>query len=390
MIRRARLRSPGGPPLGANARLIGAPHSRERLATPALVLDLGAFEYNLKFMAEYCRTHAKALRPHAKTHKSARIAAMQARYGAIGISTATVREAVVMVEAGVKGVLITSPVVGEAKLDALARLLDADKNLTIVVDNPSNAQALEVKLKKARKSARVLIDIDVGMHRTGVPTVKRALELARRLAASDRLELMGVQCYSGMIQHVSNYQERATAYRGELALLEAMLDGLAKLGLQAQIVSGGGTGTFDIDRKIGPYTESQAGSYVFMDTQYNDVQLRATAAMPFRTALFVQSMVLSNNHPAAATIDAGFKSFAMDGPIPSVYSGAPRGAQFQFYGDEFGMLRWPSKAKRMELGAKVEFVTPHCDPTVNLHNYYHCVRGDRLVDIWPVDARGPL
>jgi D-serine deaminase-like pyridoxal phosphate-dependent protein len=281
-------------------------------------------------------------------------------------------------------------VVGEAKLDALARLLDADRDLMIVVDNPSNAQALEVKLKSARESARVLIDIDVGMHRTGVPTVRHALELARRLAASNRLEFMGVQCYSGRIQHVSKYQERATAYRAELALLEAILDGLAKVGLQARIVSGGGTGTFDIDTKIGLYTESQAGSYVFMDTQYNDVQLRATAATPFRTALFVQSMVLSNNHPAAATIDAGFKSFAMDGPIPSVYSGAPRGAQFQFYGDEFGMLRWPSKAKRMELGAKVEFVTPHCDPTVNLHNYYHCVRGDRLVDIWPVDARGPL
>ena len=101
-------------------------------------------------------------------------------------------------------------------------------------------------------------------------------------------------------------------------------------------------------------------------------------------------MVLSNNHPATATIDAGFKSFAMDGPLPVAHSGAPRGSQYTFYGDEFGMLNWPSKAKRMQLGAKVEFIAPHCDPTVNLHNYYHCVRGERLVDIWPIDARGHL
>ncbi len=102
-------------------------------------------------------------------------------------------------------------------------------------------------------------------------------------------------------------------------------------------------------------------------------------------------MVLSNNHPGSATVDAGFKSFAMDGPAPLVHSGAPAGgAKYQFYGDEFGRLTWPAKAKRLPLARKIEFVTPHCDPTVNLHNVYHCVRGDRLVDIWPVDARGAV
>ena len=245
-------------------------------------------------------------------------------------------------------------------------------------------------LRRARTVAKVLIDVDVGMKRTGVSDVGQALTLARRLTSSDRLDLVGVQCYSGMVQHIGSYGERARVYRAQLALLERILDRLVKESARTGLVTGGGTGTFDIDRKAGLFTESQAGSYVFMDVQYNDVKLVEGPAMPFKTALFVQSMVQSTNHPRAATLDAGFKSFAMDGPVPLPQFGAPRGAKFQFYGDEFGMLTWPSKATRLQLGRKVELVTPHCDPTVNLHNFYHCVRGQRLVDIWPVDARGPL
>lgn len=389
----ARRLHPSNPPasrLGANACLIGKPHSREWLATPALVLDLDAFEHNLRAMADYCRRHGTTLRPHAKTHKSAHIAALQAKHGAVGICAATLREATVLVNAGIRGVLITSPSVARAKLDALVHLLEIDKDVMIVVDNPLNAEALEATLSRAGRTAKVLIDVDVGMRRTGVPSVGKALALGRRLASSNRLELMGVQCYSGMVQHIGRYRERARVYRAQLTLLERILDGFAREGTRMRIVSGGGTGTFDIDRSAGLFTESQAGSYVFMDVQYNEVQLRERPAEAFRTALFVQSMVLSTNHPGAATLDAGYKSLAMDGPLPLLRSGAPQGAKYQFYGDEFGMLTWPSRATRLPLGRKVEFITPHCDPTVNLHNFYHCVRGQRLAEIWPVDARGPL
>jgi 3-hydroxy-D-aspartate aldolase len=386
---RRRLKQPG---LSAstNAHLIGKPYSRERLATPALVLDLDAFEFNLSVMAEYCRRHITRLRPHAKSHKSIRIAQLQAEHGAVGICVATMREAATMVTAGVRGVLITSPMVGPAKLDAVADLLRLDGSVMLVVDSLAGAKALEAKLKQARLTAGILIDIDVGMTRTGVPNVRDAVALARRIDASDRMELLGVQCYSGMVQHIDAYADRARSYRAELVLLEAILEGFNRRGLPTKIVSGGGTGTFDIDRKQGLFTECQAGSYIFMDVQYNEVGIFDRARRPFRTSLFVQGMVLSNNHPGSATLDAGFKSFAMDGPVPLVHSGAPEGAKFQFYGDEFGKLTWPGKAKRLALGRKVEFVTPHCDPTVNLHNVYHCVRGDRLVDIWPVDARGPV
>ena len=376
--------------LGANVHLIGKARSRERLATPALVLDLDALERNLKTMADYCRTHRRTLRPHAKTHKSARIAALQAKHGAAGICVATMREAQVMVAAGVRGVLITSPMVGEAKLAAAVALLERDPKVMFVIDSLAGAKALENGLKKARLTANVLIDIDVGMKRTGVSDVRSALSLGRHLDASDRLQLLGVQCYSGMVQHIDKYVDRAIIYREELVLLETLLNQFKSRGLPTKIVSGGGTGTFDIDREQGLFTECQAGSYVFMDVQYNDVEILRRRPLPFDTALFVQGMVLSNNHPASATVDAGFKSFAMDGPVPLIHSGAPDGAKFLFYGDEFGRLSWRGKSKRLPLGRKVEFVTPHCDPTVNLHNVYHCVRGDRLVDIWPVDARGTV
>jgi 3-hydroxy-D-aspartate aldolase len=387
--RRRRLKQPGLS-LGANAHLIGKPNSRERLATPALVLDLDAFEYNLDVMAEYCRRHKTRLRPHAKSHKSVRIAQLQAERGAVGICAATMREAAAMVAAGVRGVLITSPMVGSAKLDAVAALLRLDGSVMLVLDSLAGAKALETALKQARLTAKILIDIDVGMTRTGVPNVHDALALARHVDASDRLELLGVQCYSGMVQHIGAYAKRARSYRGELVLLEAILDEFHRRGLPTKIVSGGGTGTFDIDRKLGLCTECQAGSYIFMDVQYNEVEIFDRARGPFKTSLFVQGMVLSNNHRRSATLDAGFKSFAMDGPLPLVHSGAPEGAKFQFYGDEFGKLTWPGRPGRFGLARKVEFVTPHCDPTVNLHNVYHCVRGGRLVDIWPVDARGSL
>jgi 3-hydroxy-D-aspartate aldolase len=374
----------------ANSHLIGKADSRDRLATPALILDLDAFEDNLKVMAAYCRVHHMTLRPHAKSHKSVSIAKLQVKHGAAGVCVATMREATVMISAGVRGVLITSPIVGEAKLDALTALLRRDKNVMIVVDSVVAVKALDAKLKKSRLAAQVLIDIDVGMMRTGVASVRDAVALARRVEASDHMALLGLQCYSGEVQHIGKYGARVHRYRPQLVLLETVIDAFKQRGLPTTIVSGGGTGTFDIDRKRGIYTECQAGSYVFMDVEYNAVKILQNAATPFRTSLFVQSMVLSNNYPQSATVDAGFKSFAMDGPLPLVHFGAPKGAKFAFFGDEFGKLKWTGKCRRIHLGKKVELVTPHCDPTVNLHNFYHCVRGDRLVDIWPVDARGTL
>jgi 3-hydroxy-D-aspartate aldolase len=376
--------------LGPNARLIGEPRSRQALATPAVILDLDDFEHNLKAMARLCKQAGLSLRPHAKTHKSVEIAKRQIAAGAIGVSVATLREAAVMVEAGVPGVLLTTPVVGAVKIDVLCSLVGKSKGFMIVVDNPANVTALEAALKRCGKKLTVLLDIDIGMKRTGVPDVAGALSLIRRLQSSRVLTLAGIQAYSGMVQHIARAADRARVYAKQLLHLVAVLAAAKKAGYTPGIVSGGGTGTFDFDRRAGLFTECQCGSYAVMDIEYEDVQLFADGPHPFKTALFVQCMVVSNNHRDLPTIDGGFKCFSMDGPIPRPARGAPPGAVYQFYGDEFGKIKLARKTDALKLGAKVELVTPHCDPTINLHDFYHCVRGNVLVDIWPIDARGSL
>jgi 3-hydroxy-D-aspartate aldolase len=378
------------PKLGPNAGLIGKPRSRQALATPAVLLDLDGFEHNLITMARLCREAGLNLRPHAKTHKSVQVAKFQIAAGAVGVSVATLREAAVMVEAGVPGVLLTTPVVGAVKIELLCGLVGKSRGFMVAVDNPANAAALEAALKRHGKKLAVLVDVDIGMHRTGVPDAAGVLKLVRRVQASPVLEFAGIQSYSGRVQHITRAADRARVYGRQLRQLERVLETLAGAGYTPGIVSGGGTGTFDIDRRAGLFTECQCGSYAFMDIEYEDVQLFARGANPFKTALFVQCMVVSNNVRGEPTIDGGFKCFSMDGPIPRPAAGAPRGAVYRFYGDEFGKIMLARKNGSLELGAKIELVTPHCDPTINLHDFYHCVRGNRLVDIWPVDARGSL
>jgi 3-hydroxy-D-aspartate aldolase len=375
--------------LGPNAAFIGEVNARSRLWTPALILDLDAFEHNLDCMAKLARKGRKNLRPHAKTHKCIRIAREQLKRGAVGISVATVYEASVMVRAGIHNVLITSPVVGATKLEAISKLAEQSRQLMVVIDSKDGMTELESVFKRRPRSIGVLVDVDAGMRRTGTPSVRDALELAARVSMSNVLEFRGLQCYSGEVQHVCTAARRASVYREELSKLEVIVERLAKRGLTANVVSGGGTGTASIDLNCAIFTELQAGSYIFMDNQYNKVELFHRRTNPFKTSLFVQSMVLSNNHPGAASVDGGFKSFSADGPAPKIVRGAPRGSTYQFNGDEFGLLRF-TRGKKIALGTKIEFVTPHCDPTVNLHDYYHCVRGQSLVDIWPVDARGTM
>jgi D-serine deaminase-like pyridoxal phosphate-dependent protein len=369
--------------LGPNQGLIGKPKSRQALATPALVLDLGAFEHNVKTMARLCKQAGVGLRPHAKTHKSVEIARRQIAAGAVGISCATVREAAVLVEAGLPGVLLTTPIVGNIKLDIVFGLAKRSKDFMVVVDNLAGVAALE----RGGRKLNVLVDIDIGMTRTGVPDIAGAVALIRKVQASKLLKLAGVQAYSGMVQHIALPAEREKAYGGQLKHLQAVLQAASEeLGYVPELVTGGGTGSFEIDRRAGLFTECQCGSYVFMDVEYENVQLLSTGPNPFRTALFVQCTVVSNNHPTSPTTDGGFKSFSMDGPVARLARGTSKDAVYQYFGDEFGKI----PGEKLQLGAKVELVTPHCDPTVNMHDFYHCVRGNVLEDIWHVDARGSL
>lgn len=368
--------------LGTNRRLIGRPGSRSELDTPALLLDLDAVERNIERMVDHVRRHGLSLRPHAKTHKSVEIARRQIAAGAAGICCATLGEAEAMVAGGIPGVLITSPVVRAHKIERLVALNEKADGLMVVADHPDNVDALAGAAASSGRPLTVVVDIDVGSKRTGVPSAQQATALARQIRAASSLRFGGVQGYAGFLQHVHDDEERRAKVAAVAEWLGQVRAALNAEGLPPPIISGGGTGSHAIEPEFGAFTELQCGSYVVMDVDYDAVGV-GTA---FEDALFVQTSVVSAAHEGFVTTDAGLKAFATDGPKPVIARGAPPGATYTFAGDEHGRVHYQGDGPK--LGDLIECVTPHCDPTVNLYDVYHVVRGDTLVDIWPVDARG--
>ncbi|HTZ79017.1 MAG TPA: DSD1 family PLP-dependent enzyme [Stellaceae bacterium] len=375
--------------LGPNAHLIGVAGSRASLDTPALILDLDIMERNIASMAAHARGVGVNLRPHAKTHKSVKIAELQVQAGALGVCCATLGEAEVMVRAGIPGVHITSPQVTLSKIERLFALNAHDHHgFSVVVDNPTNLTALAAAAQADGKPLDVLVDFYAGHGRTGAQTEEAVLELAWGIGASRVLRFRGLQAYAGNLQHLAKREERRARTLDVLKRLAAIVERLKKEGIPVPIVTGAGTGTFDLDPEAHVFTELQVGSYIFMDVDYNNALREGRNTLPFETSLFVQTAVVSTNAPGYVTCDAGLKAFATDGPKPEIARGAPEGATYTFFGDEHGKLILPEGAPRPEIGHRLECVTPHDDPTVNLYDVYHVVRGDTLVDIWPVDARG--
>jgi 3-hydroxy-D-aspartate aldolase len=373
--------------LAAARALVGKPGSRAAIPTPALVLDLDAFERNVALMADHCRVNGLGLRPHAKTHKSVAIARAQIAAGALGQCCAKLGEAEAMAAGGIESILITSPVVTAGGIARLMALNTKLPDLMVVVDNPENARALAAAAAEARRSLKVLVDLDVGLHRTGIRPGEDATELAELLDAAEFLELRGLQAYAGHLMHIHDFAERREKSLAAMKVLGEQRDALKAKGLCCDIISGGGTGSYNIDPEANVLTELQGGSYIFMDKQYGDLALGNGASFPFATSLFVQMSVVSNNTRNLATTDAGFKAFATDAEPPVLLSGAPEGASYFFFGDEQGGILLPDGA-HLPLDSVLTAMTPHCDPTVNLYDAYHVVRGDTLVDIWPIEARG--
>ncbi|MDA0229968.1 MAG: DSD1 family PLP-dependent enzyme [Proteobacteria bacterium] len=374
--------------LGPNTSLIGQSGSRARLMTPALVLDLDALERNIARMKGFAEAHNISLRPHCKTHKSIAIARLQLDAGALGICAATLGEAEVIGGAGIPGVLVTSPVIADVKIDALMALNGRADGLMQSVDNIQNLRALDAAAGQAGAALNVVIDVDVGLHRTGASSVADAVALVEAAAAAENLNYSGVQAYAGHIMHIEDDKERRETNIADTKPLRDVCAALAEKNLTPPIVTGAGTGTYDIDATLGVMSEMQVGSYAVMDVEYRDVHPVGGGDWLFEPALFVRATVVSANHDGHATIDAGLKCFATDGPFPDFASGAPVGSSYSFFGDEHGRIAFAQANERLALGDAVECIVPHCDPTINLHDVYHCVRGDTLVDIWPVDARG--
>jgi 3-hydroxy-D-aspartate aldolase len=378
---------PGGP----NARLIGKPGGLLELTTPALVLDLETLERNIGAYQQKINFHGLKARPHAKSHKCAEIARRQIAAGAVGVCAASLHEAEALARHGINDILITSPMVGAGKLDRVLQLLGSGVSVAVVVDDQERAASIAAAAHRSGHVLDVLIDVDLGMGRTGVGNIESALQLVSAVCDAEGVSYRGVQAYSGSVQHIEDFAARDGVYTGQLRFVSDLIAALDKRGLKPATVTGGGTGTLALDCREGILTEHQAGSYIFMDVEYNAVALDAShGGTSFDTSLFLHSTVISKNVPGTATIDAGLKSFATDGPLPRVRDGAPEGTTYSFFGDEHGRLTFPTVADCLPLGSIVSFVTPHCDPTVNLHDYLHVVQGDTIVDIWQIAGRGVL
>jgi 3-hydroxy-D-aspartate aldolase len=370
--------------LTLHQHLIGRQGSRRDLNTPALIVEVEALDRNIAAMAAFARRAGLNLRPHAKTHKSVQIARRQIVAGAVGVCCAKLGEAEALAEGGIENILITSPVVGAAGVARLAALAARSPGLMAVVDHPDAVDALAA----SGAALALIVDIDPGIHRTGVADGAAALALARRIADAPNLTFAGIQFYCGMQQHIEAFDARREAIAERTAYLEGIIRTLTEAGLAPTIITGGGTGTHVIDADLAVFTELQVGSYVFMDRQYADCDLAGGGPAPFETALMVEARVISANHPFMATVDAGFKAFATEAGSPPVLAGAAAGSIYHFMGDEHGCVVPPTGEAPPRPGEAVTFAAPHCDPTVNLYEAYHVVRGDTLIDIWPIEARG--
>ncbi len=363
--------------------MIGEPGSRFRVPTPALILDETALDANICRMAERTRDRV-ALRPHAKTHKCAWIARKQIAAGAVGVCCAKIGEAEALSASGVRGILLTSPVADAVMPQRLCDLAAVDPGFACVVDHRDPVTALGEEARRRGIRVSVLIDVDVGLGRTGVSGPGQAVALAEHIRRHPALTLAGVQGYGGHWQHIAGRQKRCEAVRVGMEVLSRVVVALRSAGHRIGIVTGGGTGTVAADLELDVLNELQPGSYVFMDAQYSDA-LGDDDDGAFETSLWVSSQVVSVNADPIVTVDAGLKAFATDGPMPRPAGVRFGGSSYIFFGDEHGALTRPDGAP-VSLGERVEFTTPHCDPTVDRYEAYHVVRDDRLVAIVGIEA----
>lgn len=361
--------------------------------TPALLIDLDAFERNLAKMADFVAKAGVRLRPHAKTHKSPVIGLKQMQLGAVGLCCQKVSEAEAMVEGGIPDVYVSNEVIGTRKLDRLAALAHQAR-VMVAVDNEAAVEALGTAARKAGVTLRVLAEIDVGANRCGVPPGAPAVDLAKRVAREQGLAFAGLQSYQGRAQHLRTIEERKAAIGKAIEWTADTVAALRKAGLDCEVVGGAGTGTFEMEGASGVYNELQAGSYVFMDADYaRNQKADGSRFDTFEHALFVYATVMSAPVPERAVVDAGLKAFTFESGMPEVVGWA--GALYERPSDEHGGLNLVACNERPRLGDKILLVPPHCDPTVNLHDWYIGIRGmatpdARVETIWPVAARGAV
>jgi D-serine deaminase-like pyridoxal phosphate-dependent protein len=345
------------------------PRRLGELSTPALCVDVDALARNVETMAAFFRARPCALRPHVKAHKTPAIARLQAAAGCVGFTCATIREAEVLARHGLDDLLIANEIVDPTKVGRL-RALAGCARVTVAVDSAEGAALL------AGLPVEALVDVNVGLPRCGVPP-GQALDVARAIAASG-VRLRGVMGYEGHAMAIADPAARAAAAREAMAILVRVGEDLRAAGFEVGVVSAGGTGTYDVTGAVAGVTEVQAGSYALMDTAY------ARFGLPFVEALRCLATVVSVQG-RLAVLDAGLKALAVDHGNPELP--ADVAASVLFLSDEHATLA-VSDGFRARPGERVWLRPSHVDPTVNLHDRLFAIRGDEVVDVWPVEARG--
>lgn len=359
--------------------------TRHDLPTPALIVELDALESNLEKMSRHLKSKGRAFRPHGKTHKSADIAKLCMKYGAVGACAAKISEAEALIDSGVTGLLVTSAVIGAPKIRQAVALAKKRPETIFCVDQAQNVSDLDAAASAAGVKLNLAIDLWVG-RRTGILPGEPALELARHIAKQKNARLQGLQAYAGHSSHTKGFESRVNSSREAMGAAVETRRMIERDGIQCNWLSGGSTGTWNIDPEIDGITEHQPGSFLFMDIDYRRIGGQSGGEFEdFKQSLFVIATVISQAKPEMAVVDGGIKAFATDRGYGPELRGQPS-VKYAFGGDEHGTLTLNGFSAKV--GDRLEFVVPHCDPTVNLYDRIYAVRGEKVEAAFPVTARG--
>ena len=360
----------------------------EDVDTPALILDLDKFEHNLARMANFAAAQQLRLRPHAKMHKTPAVALRQIALGAVGVCCQKTSEAEVLAAAGILDILITNQVVGAPKL-ARAAALARNARIGVCVDDAGNAGDVSAAAVAAGSVLDVYVEINAGANRCGVAPGVPALALAQAVAALPGVRFMGLLAYHGSAQHLRTPAERQSAIAAAVDMTRSSRDLIAAAGIACPVITGAGTGTYQVEAASGVYNELQPGSYAFMDADYG----RNSEAQPFEHSLTILTTVMSRS-PGHAVVDCGLKAHSVDSGMPLVTSNATgsalTGLEYRKASDEHGVLCATGGGTLPALGTKLRLIPGHIDPTVNLHDWIVAVRHGVVEELWPVSARGAM
>ena len=358
------------------------------IQTPALVLDLDALERNITKMGELAAQMGVRHRVHGKMHKSVDVALLQEKLGnSCGVCCQKVSEAEVFVRGGIKDVLVSNQVRDPAKIDRLARLPKLGARTLVCVDDLANVTDLSEAATRHGTEIECLVEIDCGAGRCGVTTTPEVVEIAQAITAASSLKFSGIQAYQGAMQHMNNYEDRHAKINIAVAMVRNAVDALSALGLECDIVGGGGTGSYYFEGASGVYNELQCGSYAFMDADYGrilDKDGNRIDQGEWENALFILTSVMSHAKADLAVVDAGLKAQSVDSGLPVVFGRDD--VTYAKCSDEHGVISDPDAV--LKVNDKLRLVPGHCDPTCNVHDWYVGVRGGKVEVVWPISARG--